>query len=136
MVSGLDWDLGDAVDPAFGARFAAALALEDRASLREMLAAEGSWHVAGSGPLAGTHQGSERVIALLDSIRARGITVSVFDNLVSDAHLGLLLTFERAEGGEKHSAYAMWLMHVDDEAVSECFWYFEDPAAFDALVGP
>jgi ketosteroid isomerase-like protein len=134
MVSGLDWDLGDAVDPAFGAAFAAALAQDDLADFRTLLAPEGSWHISGSGPHAGTHQGPDSVIALIEALRALGLTFSIFDNLVSDAHLGLLLTLDRTVTGEKQSAYSMWLIHVDDGLVSECFWYFEDQAAFEALV--
>jgi hypothetical protein len=134
MVSGLDWDLGDAVDPAFGARFAAALAGQAPDELRALLAPEGNWHVGGNGPLAGTYAGADRVLALLDDLRSRGVAMSVFDNLVSDAHLGLLLALEKRAGAEKLSAYVMWLMHVDDGQVGECFWYFEDPTAFEALL--
>ena len=134
MTLGLNWDLNDAVDPEFGARFADALASEGLLGLRDVLTDEVNWHVTGAGPLSGTYQGTAAVIELLTGMRAQGIRFLPFDTLVSDAHCGLLLVYERDTPGGKQSAYGMWLMHVDDGKAGECFWYVEDPEAFARLL--
>jgi hypothetical protein len=134
MVSGLDWDLNDAVDPSFGARLAQALGSEGFSGLTEVFSPEINWHVPGSGALAGTYEGLEAVTALLSRLASSGVGFELFDTLVSDAHCGMLLVYERDAGGRKLSAYGMWLMHVDAGIASECFCYFEDQEAFEELV--
>ncbi len=133
MVIGLNWNLDDAVDPEFGALFAEALESDGLAGLSEVLTSDVNWHIT-AGRLAGTYTGIETVTELLGRMKAHGIRFALFDTLVSDAHCGLLLVYEREAGGEKRDAYGMWLMHVDAGVASECFCYFEDQAAFEALV--
>jgi hypothetical protein len=134
MFAGLDWDLNDAVEPAFGARVAEALASLGFEGLSEVLTPDINWHIAGSSPVAGTYTGIEAVTALLLRLAGAGIRFAPFDTLVSDAHCGLLLVYERDIGGRKQSAYGMWLMHVDGGLAGECFSYVEDPDAFEALI--
>jgi hypothetical protein len=134
MEAGLDWELEEAVDPKFGLAFAIALGSEGFEGVRDLLEPEVTWHIAGEGVFSGTYEGVEAVLELLRTIQGKGINFSVFDNLVSDAHLGLLLTLDREVRGGKVSAYAMWLMHVDGGRSGECFWYLEDAAAFEELV--
>lgn len=135
MVSGLDWDLGDALDPGFGAVVAAALESDGFEGMRALLREESSWHIAASGVFAGTYTGPDAIVTLLTAIRDRGVGFAPFDTVVSDAHTGLLLTYDREADGHVMRSHGMWLMHVEDDVILECFWFFEDLQGFDALFG-
>jgi uncharacterized protein len=90
------------------------------------------WHVAGTGPLAGDHEGVAQVMDVLGKISAlSGGTVQpqLHDVLVSDDHTVALTTIRAERSGNQIQLSLVHVIHSANGKATEIWTHSADPAA-------
>jgi len=111
----------------------AAFGRGDLSALRDEFFAEDIiWHVAGTGPLAGDHQGAATVLALLGTISdlSAGTTrTELHDVLVSSDHVVALATVRAERAGKQLQLNLVHVIHAENGKATEVWTHSSDPAA-------
>lgn len=118
-------DLVRAASAAFGRR--------DLSTLQNQYFAENIiWHVAGTGPLAGDHQGIAQVMAVLSKISelsAGTVQPELHDVLVSSDHTVALTTISAERSGKQLQLNLVHVIHSENGKATEVWTHSSDPAA-------
>ncbi len=111
----------------------AAFGRGDLNALRDQFLAENiTWHIAGTGPLAGDYEGVGQVMALLEKVAAlTGGTVrpELHDVLVSADHTVALATIGAERAGKKLQLNLVHVIHGENGKATEVWTQSSDPAA-------
>ena len=122
--NGSNEDLVRAASAAFGRGELSAL--QD-----QYFAADMVWHVAGTGPFAGTHAGAAEVIGQLTKISALSngtVQPQVHDVLVSNDHTVVLVTMNAERAGKQLQLNLVHVIHSQNGKATEVWTYSADPA--------
>jgi len=117
---------------------AAAFQRGDLEALRnKYFAADIRWHVPGRGPLAGTYEGVDEVLAVfgrLFELTNGTYTVEVHDVLANDEHAVTLLGQRAERGGSVLTDNAIVVSHIRDGKLAEVWTVQTDLYASDELL--
>lgn len=94
------------------------------------------WHVAGTGPLAGDHEGIDQVMGVLSKISdLAGGTVhpQLHDVLVSSDHTVALSTITAERSGQQLQLNLVHVIHSENGKATEVWTSSSDPAAAAAF---
>jgi len=115
----------------------AAFGRGDLPTLQDQFFAENIvWHVAGTGPLAGTYQGVAQVMGLLRKIsELSGGTAQLeqHDVLVSTDHTVALATIRAQRAGKQLQLNLVHVIHGENGKATEVWTSSSDPAAAAAF---
>ncbi len=115
----------------------AAFGRGDLGALQDQFFAENIvWHVAGTGPLAGTYEGVTQVLGLLGKIsELSGGTVQpeLHDVLVSNDHTVALATIRAQRAGKQLQLNLVHVIHGENGKATEVWTSSSDPAAAAAF---
>jgi ketosteroid isomerase-like protein len=106
----------------------------DMAALNELFAEDAVWHVTGSGPLAGTKQGRDAILAYFGELgsRSQGSFQAVVQDIVGGENHTVALQQSRGEANGKSLDVATAIAFVlRDGKVVEGREFFEDTAKWD-----
>jgi len=115
----------------------AAFSRGDLGALREQFLDESIvWHIAGTGPLAGSYSGVAQVMALLGKItELSGGTVrpELHDVLASADHTVALTTIRAERAGKQLQLNLVHVIHAANGKATEVWTHSSDPAAAAAF---
>lgn len=111
----------------------AAFGRGDLGALRSQFFAENmTWHIAGTGMLAGDYDGVAQVMELLGRLsELTGGTVrpELHDVLVSDDHTVVLATIRAERAGKQLRLNLVHVIHAENGKATEIWTHTSDPAA-------
>ncbi len=115
----------------------AAFVRRDLGTLRDQFIAENIvWHVVGTGPLAGDHEGVAQVMELLSRISelsGRTVRPELHDVLVSNDHTVALATVRAERAGKQLHLNLVHVIHTENGKATEVWTHSSDPAAAAAF---
>ena len=114
-------------------RTADAFRSQDQTALTSLIAADVTWHVPGSHPMAGEIRGRDALLAWLSRLWARGFWLAEHDVLGSDDHVCALSTMGARRDGVDVQTRVVSVFHYLDGQQLERWFYPEDPAAWDEI---
>lgn len=101
---------------------------------RDFLAEDVRWHFPGQSPLAGHHEGADRVVALfgrLGELSSGTHRLELHDVIANDEHVVALHATRAERAGRRLQINAAQVFHVRDGKVTEAWTLHDDPDAVD-----
>lgn len=89
------------------------------------------WHVAGTGPLAGDHEGAAQVIGHLNRIAelsGNTLRTELHDVLVSNDHTVVLATIRAERAGRELELNVVHVIHAENGKATEIWTHSASPA--------
>lgn len=127
-----------ATDLALVRRGYAAFADNDLDTLREIIAEDATWHVAGNNQIARTYHGIDEIFgffAKLDELTQGTLRQDVHDMLANDDHVVALLTVSAERDDMRMQDHQIHVLHVDDGRLTSFWGVPEDQAGWDRFYG-
>ena len=113
-----------------------AFAEGDMATMKELLAEDVKWHTAGRSKFSGSRQGVDAVLQFFGEVSADAqIEQELHAILADDEHVVVLVNSKATRGDDTLDAQTIFVFHVNDGKVTECWGTNFDEYAADAFWG-
>lgn len=113
-----------------------ALDAKDTATLTKLIAEHAIWHVPGTTPISGDHQGQTAILAFfqkLEDLSAGTFRAELVDVMASDMHAVAFAEASGTRGDRKYEGTYLLLFRIDNDRIVEARLFNDDPEAFEAF---
>ena len=109
---------------------------QDTATLAKLIAEDAIWHVPGSTPISGDHQGHTAIFAFfakLAELSSGTFHAELIDVMASDMHAVAFAEASGTRGERTYEGLYLILFRIEKDRIVEARLFNDDPAAFEAF---